>query len=259
MTERIETHEIAPGGLVALTIPAGDIRCKEGPEGTVVIAMSGNADALDALDVDASPEAIAVRATAAKRRRWVRGGSIDTVVTMPRDLDLTIDLGAGDIAVMGVAVRDIEVQLGSGDIRIDDVSGTTEVRVGAGDVRLGGLSGLAKVASAAGDVRVDAMSEITVSTAAGDVYLGDVSEAARIKSATGDIRVRRFAGSDLEIKTMSGDIGIGLVSGMVVKAAVKTLSGDFRNRIEPTPGPRVGSMNLTVNSFSGDVTLRTAK
>ncbi|MFC2153341.1 hypothetical protein ACFLQ7_01755, partial [Actinomycetota bacterium] len=70
---------------------------------------------------------------------------------------------------------------------------------------------------------------------------------------------RRFAGNDLEIKTMSGDVGIGLVPGMVVKAAVKTLSGDFRNRIEPTPGPRVGSMSLTVDSFSGDVTLSSAK
>ena len=80
-----------------------------------------------------------------------------------------------------------------------------------------------------------------------------------IKSATGDIRIRKFAGTDLEIKTMSGDATIGLVPGMIVNAAIKTLSGDLRNRIKPSPGEKTGSMNLTVTSFAGDVTLKSAK
>jgi hypothetical protein len=58
---------------------------------------------------------------------------------------------------------------------------------------------------------------------------------------------------------MSGDCTIGLGPGMVVKTAIKTLSGDFRNRIKPSHGDRTGSMNLTVTSFAGDVTLKSAK
>ena len=106
------------------------------------------------------------------------------------------------------------------------------MKIGTGDVRAGDLGGTAKISCAAGDVRVDSANEITVATAAGDLHLGDVSETARIKSATGDIRIRKFAGTDLEIKTMSGDVSIGLIPGMVVNAAVKTMSGDFRNRIK---------------------------
>jgi len=58
---------------------------------------------------------------------------------------------------------------------------------------------------------------------------------------------------------MSGDAHVAIVPGMVVNAAIKTMSGDFRNRIKPSTGERLGSMNLTITSFSGDVILRSAK
>ena len=89
--------------------------------------------------------------------------------------------------------------------------------------------------------------------------MGEAMESARIKSATGDVRVRKFGGSDLEIKTMSGDVIVGLVSGMVVNAAIKTLSGDLRNRIKSAAGAKTGRMNLTITSFAGDVILKSAK
>jgi DUF4097 and DUF4098 domain-containing protein YvlB len=156
-------------------------------------------------------------------------------------------------------VKDLEVSTGSGDVRVEDVHGAAEVKVGSGDIRIGTVTGIARLTSASGDLRLDAGTEIIVSTAAGDLFVGDVSEVARIKSATGDIRIRRFAGTDLEIRTMSGDVSIGLVPGLVVNAAVKTLSGDFRNRVKPTSTEKTQNVTLEVTSFSGDVTLRSAK
>ena len=58
---------------------------------------------------------------------------------------------------------------------------------------------------------------------------------------------------------MSGDCAIGLIPGVVVKAQIKTMSGDFRNRIKPSAGEKTGTMNLAVTSFSGDVVLKSAK
>jgi DUF4097 and DUF4098 domain-containing protein YvlB len=97
-----------------------------------------------------------------------------------------------------------------------------------------------------------------ISTAAGDVRLDNVERSARIKSASGDISIRRFAGTDLDVKTLSGDVRIGLIPNLEVKASIKTLSGDFRNRITPSSGDRVGIASLDVSSFSGDVTLLSA-
>ncbi|MDJ0792002.1 MAG: DUF4097 family beta strand repeat-containing protein [Acidimicrobiia bacterium] len=256
MSDRTETHEVGGSPEVSLYLHAGDIRIKPGVDGSVTVALSGRAEALDDIEIDATDDGVAVRAPG-KQRRWFGRGTIDCVLTIPEAADVTVHNGAGDVLI-GVDVQDLEVHTGAGDIRADDVAGTTDLKVGSGDIRTGRLAGPSRISSAAGDVRVDAATDLTVSTAAGDLYLGDVTESARVKSATGDVRIRRFAGSDLEIKTMSGDATVGLIPGMLVNTAIKTLSGDFRNRIKASEGEKAGTMNLTITSFAGDVTLKSA-
>jgi DUF4097 and DUF4098 domain-containing protein YvlB len=257
MSDRIDTYEVGAQAGIVIAIHAGDIRLKEGDPGRIVVKISGSPEAIDGIEVDATDDTVTVRSLA-KKRRWFIGGSVDVVVTLPKGSDVAINLGAGDVLV-GLPVGEIEVHGGSGDVRIEDVSGPTDIKVGSGDIRCGNLGGTAQISSAAGDIRLDSVTEMTVSTAAGDLFVGEISESAKIKSATGDIRIRRFAGTDLEIKTMSGDAHVAIVPGMVVNAAIKTMSGDFRNRIKPSSGERVGSMNLTITSISGDVILRSAK
>lgn len=257
MSDRIETYDIDSGAHILVSLHAGDIRFKHTDTASATIEMAGASDALDTIDVDATTEAIAITSTV-RKRRWFGIGTVDLVISIPADCDVTVRLGSGDLLV-GVPVKDLEVSTGSGDVRVEDVHGAAEVKVGSGDIRIGSVAGIARLTSASGDLRLDAGTEIIVSTAAGDLFVGDVSEVARIKSATGDIRIRRFAGTDLEIRTMSGDVSIGLVPGLVVNAAVKTLSGDFRNRVKPTSTEKTQNVTLEVTSFSGDVTLRSAK
>lgn len=257
MSDRIDTLEVVGQPHLVIQLHAADIRLKEGDAGRIVVQMSGSSDALDSIEVDATDDTVTVRTTQ-RKKRWFLGGSVDVVVTLPKGANVSISLGAGDI-VVGLSVGDLEVHQGSGDVRVDDVLGPTEIKVGSGDVRCANLSGTARISSAAGDVRIDTASELTVSTAAGDLYVGEITESGRIKSATGDIRIRKFSGTDLEVKTMSGDAHVALVPGMVVNASIKTMSGDFRNRIKPSSGERTGTMNLSITSFSGDVILRSAK
>jgi DUF4097 and DUF4098 domain-containing protein YvlB len=256
MSDRTETYDVEPNVSVVLRIRSGEIRFKEGDEGRVVIMLSGSADALSAIEIDTTPDTVTVSSTG-KKRRWI-GAAVDALVTLPVGSSVLVHSGSGDV-VVGVDVSDLEIYSGSGDVRADRVNGVCEIKLGSGDVRLGQVTGTSRVTSGAGDIRIDSATESVVSSAAGDVDLGDVTESARIRSAAGDVRVRKFSGSDLEIKTMSGDVIVGLIRGMVVNAAIKTLSGDLRNRIKPSPGERVGTMNLTVTSFSGDVILKSAK
>lgn len=257
MSDRKESYDVGPSPEIVVHLHAGDVRLKAGDEGVVKIGLSGNSEAVDAIEIEASSDTVAIRANKT-RRRWFGSGSVDALVTVPPQSNIIIHNGAGDVFV-GVASKDLEVHTGAGDVRIDDVDGSADLKVGSGDIRTGTIGGTARISSASGDVRIDKAQEIAVSTAAGDLHVGEVIEAARIKSATGDIRIRRFGGSDLEIKTMSGDCTIGLVAGMVVNASIKTMSGDFRNRVKSSGGEKTGTMNLTVTSFSGDVTLKSAK
>lgn len=257
MTDRTETYEVSGHPKVDIGLHAGDIRFKQGQPGFVTIVLSGSSEALGSVEIDASDEVITIQSIV-KRRRWFGGGSIDATVSVPEGADVIVRVGAGDV-VGGLDLGDVEVHSGSGDIRLDDIRGTADLKVGSGDIRVGSIAGVAKVKSASGDCRVDSATEISASTAAGDLYLGDVTEAATVKSAAGDVRIGRFSGTDLEVKTMSGDASIGLAPGFTVNANVKTMSGQLRNRTKPSGEPKAGSMNLTVVSFVGDVTLRSAK
>ena len=256
MTDRTETYDVGDAPHLSIFLHAGDIRLKAGDIGSVTVALSGNADAVNEIDIDANPEGVTVRSPG-KQRRWFGRGTVDALVSVPAGADVTIHNGAGDVFV-GLEVNDLEVHTGAGDIRVEDVSGTTELKVGSGDIRAGAFGSSARISTASGDVRLESVGELTVSTAAGDISIGSITDSAMIKSATGDIRIRKFAGTDLEIKTMSGDVTIGLIPGMIVNAAIKTLSGDLRNRIKPSSGEKTGSMNLAVTSFAGDVTLKSA-
>lgn len=257
MSDRTETYDIDPGSHVLVSLHAGDVRFKEGADPVVVIAMTGSSDALDMIDVDATSESVAVTSTVGKRRSFGTG-SVDLTFTLPSGCDITVRLGAGD-ALVSVAVNDLEVSTGAGDVRVEEVTGTADIEVGSGDIRVGSVAGNARISSANGDIRLESVSEIVASTAAGDVLLGDVSEIARIKSATGDVRVRHCCCTDLEVKTMSGDVDIALVPGMIVNASIKTMSGELRNRVKPSSVEKTTTLNLDVTSLSGDVTLRTAK
>ena len=79
MSDRKETYEVTDGPHVLLYLNSGDIRVREGAAGAVTIAMSGNPEVLDTIEIDATDDTVTARSTA-KKRRWF-GGSIDTVVT----------------------------------------------------------------------------------------------------------------------------------------------------------------------------------
>ena len=101
--------------------------------------------------------------------------------------------------------------------------------------------------------------DVTIKSASGDVVMGRVDGLGRIRTASGDVKVRNYQGIDLDISTMSGDVFVGLAAGRTVGASIKTLSGDFRNKIKPANGVRTGAMALSISSFSGDVTLTSVK
>ena len=255
MSDRVETYDVSAVPSIDIAAQSGDIVIKPSDEPRVKIVLTGNAEAVDLMQIDASPESISIRSRHTKGRFFSK--RVDMVVSAPPGGYLKIDLASGQIRVR-MPLAELVVTTASGDIRVDKTVGLVKVKVASGDVSLSDVVGDADVTSANGDIKIPSAGDVTVSTASGDVRIGEATRTITIKSASGDVNVKKFGGSDLDITTMSGDIGIGLVSGLQVNASVKTLSGDFRNRIKATEGERTGSMSLRVKSFTGDVTLRSA-
>lgn len=255
MTDRVETHDVAGSPAFDLATNAGDILVKEWDEPRVKIELSGDTQLVDAALVDVTADLITVHS---RERSRMFGRRVHITVTTPPGGSVRARVGAGGIRIRA-AMSELSMDSGAGDIRVDEAVSDVMIRVGSGDVTLPEISGDADINTANGDIRIKSVSNIKIGTAAGDVTIGNVERTGRIKAASGDITVRRFAGTDLEVKTMSGDVRIGLIPNLEVKATIKTLSGDFRNRITPSSGDRIGNATLQVSSFTGDVTLTSAK
>lgn len=252
MSERIETVEVTGVPLIEIASAAGDIVIRKGDAGHATIALSGAEEALEDAVVETTSDLISIKVRSTKARFFTR--RVDMIVTVPSGGTLRADIGSGSLRVL-LPMEEVVVGAASGEVRIDKTVGDLTVKVGSGDVCVGAVSRQATIASANGDVRVNAGHDLRINTASGDVRVGEIRGVARIKSASGDVVVEKCGGTELEVKTMSGDTRVGLVPGMEVKASVRTLSGDFRNRVTPSGDSRTGSMTLELTSFSGDVTL----
>lgn len=255
MSDRTETYDVRTPVRVDIRALAGDVIVREADDDKVKIILSGHADTVNATLIDVEDDTISIRTDPQRRSRRFFARGMDIIVTMPPGGIVHIAKGAGDTRLR-LPLREVQIESGSGDVRLDYPVGDVKIKVASGEVTCASVEGEIVVTSASGDIKLKDVNDATVNTASGSTRLGRVSGMLKIKSASGDIRIKDFEGSELEVHTLSGDTTVGLAPGRTVKASIKTLSGEFRNRITPTEGERVGEVTLEVHSFSGDVTLR---
>ena len=141
---------------------------------------------------------------------------------------------------MGSVAR-LDIDTASGDATATAVAAVTSCSTASGDVELGRVGG-----------------RLTVSTASGDVRVTEADDDVEIGSASGDVRVDRCGGSNVAVKTISGDVVVGLPSGIRVEPDITTLSG--RTHF-PEPVTASGTelrrvVRLGLKTVSGDITIR---
>jgi hypothetical protein len=255
VSERRESFEVAGPVPIIVTNPSGDVIVGPADGDIVTVLLSGDDDAVEGTTVDGSAAAVSVCVNENHRRRFAK--RVDVLISVPPGGVLRARLGSGDITVQ-LPMRTVEVNTASGDVRVDQSVAELRVKAASGDISIDGVVSEAAISSASGGVRISKVDNIVVKTASGSVGLGTVTSAASVKSASGDVKLQDFSGSDLDIKTMSGDVTIGLVPGLEIDATITVASGEFENRIEPSGVEPVGGARLSIKSFSGDVALRSS-
>ncbi len=152
---------------------------------------------------------------------------------------------------------DAEVELGSADLRCRGRLGEVRVRVASGDVLLDAVDGRLDVTSASGDVDVAAANAGgSLRSASGDVRLRRAAGRVSITTASGDLSIESIDEGDVELKSASGDMRVGIARGSRLRVDARSLSGDTSSELElgavapPGDGPLV---ELNAASMSGDI------
>jgi DUF4097 and DUF4098 domain-containing protein YvlB len=123
-----------------------------------------------------------------------------------------------------------------------------------------------ELATASGDIEVAGMSGGTVlSTASGDLDVRNCRESVELSSASGDIAIAECRGTDVRIKTASGDVSVQAEGDLACSTAsgdieaemanirtldIRTVSGDQSLKLGLAPDGRI-----SVTSVSGDIGL----
>lgn len=197
---------------------------------------------------------------------------LSVTVTAPARSTLTGRSGSADLGVDGVAAR-VDASTGSGDVRVQRCEGPVEVRTGSGEVRLSSVVGTLRARTGSGGVDVISLEGPgNVQTGSGDVRMGAVSDDLTVRTGSGDLTITDAAAGRLELTTGSGELRVGIGSGVLAEIDVSSGSGKARSDlpVSGSPGqqeagstpdqatPRSAALRVRGRTGSGDALITSA-
>ena len=232
----------------------------------------------DAEEVTVEQRGEQITVIAPQRRSGFFGGGHNEYrvhVTMPSGSAIASKLGSADVSVTGrvgetslragsgdVRMEEVtdnaDIQTGSGDVQVDSVGGDLRVKAGSGDVQLGQVHGDASVSTGSGDVTITyTAGSVEVKSGSGDIQLRDAHEDVSLSTASGDLTVRTLHRGRLRANNVSGDIEVGVPSGVPVWTDITTMTGDVSSNLVGAGQPVDDQdyIELRARTVSGDIHL----
>lgn len=247
---RDEQFQVGERAQLEVQIPSGDLQVIAGSE-TGMIRVSLDASNVDGFEITQMGDTVSVRESS----RWLsRSRSVRMVVQVPHRTDVTVTSASAGVSLRGT-FGSVRARTASGDVDVDEVD-RLEVSTASGDTRVGVVHGDAGFTTASGDIAVTSTSgRLGASLASGDLSAQRVGGGVDVGTASGDVSIGRCDGSDIVVKTVSGNIRLGLPAGIRVEPEISTISG----RVSlPTAGatPVAGerrTVRVRLRSTSGDI------
>ncbi|HEY6568048.1 MAG TPA: DUF4097 family beta strand repeat-containing protein [Actinomycetota bacterium] len=257
------TYETPDGVSVELRIPAGDIHVKATDTTQAVVRITGERNP-DDIEVECSPRGSQGKLIRIGTRRksfgfgsWGRDLRVD--LTVPVGTDLDTETGSADLNVDG-EIGSVSVRTGSGDVSFEDSLGNVTVKAASGDVNGGAVAGSLTVHGASGDLRARSVGgPLVCRTASGDLQVGRLDGDATVTAASGDIRIDSADAGTLSLKTVSGDIAVGVKPGTAVWLDLTSTTGDAVSDLDGGSEPSDGAtLEVHATAVSGDIRVHRA-
>lgn len=262
------TFETPEGLSLDLTIVAGTVEVHAIDTAQTTLRIDGGRETDDlAIDLfPAGPRGHQLVVEHRAKKSWgifSIGVDLDVDVTVPIGTHVTCDAGSADVTVDG-RVGSLSVRMGSGDVRFDEVGGDVTVKTASGGVKGRRVAGDLTVQGASGDVTVARVEgSLELRTASGDLRIGEAGGPVHATTMSGDLEVRALAGPSAELRSVSGDIEVGVSQGRGVYLDLSSLNGDVRSDLEAGVAPARDAdqgpdVDLAASTVSGDIRVRRA-
>ena len=174
--------------------------------------------------------------------------------------DIGIKTGSGDVHVEAGA--HVKVGTGSGEVSLGRVD-EAWAKTGSGDIAVEAVAGDVTLSSGSGDVRVSEIDgNASISTASGNVDVRTSSGALGVKTASGDVAVRRAFAGELEAKTASGRVTVGVPEGTAVLLDCRSVAGQCRSGLTASAAPAEGDeqrLQVRARTVSGNIDITRSK
>lgn len=262
---RIDTTvAFSRGGTVGVTLPNGEVIVRGWDRDQVRVHATSD-------DGDIRLDASSSRLTLGMGGGGSREAHIE--VTVPFGARLSVRAQSADVDVRGTR-GDVEANSQSGDMHVEDV-GRLDLGALSGDVQVRGVNGDAAVRTISGDFRLDGVKgDVDVETVSGEIEVrGAASKFVRAHSVSGDVTYDGTVDPSgrYELTTHSGEIRLTMPRTASAQIAVSTWSGSVDSEFPITlkPGEHGfgnarrftfdvggGAARITLESFSGDITIR---
>jgi DUF4097 and DUF4098 domain-containing protein YvlB len=185
-----------------------------------------------------------------KRRR------LAITVTVPTGSALTTRTASATVEATG-RYGTVSAHAASGRIDLDQVDGDVEAHVASGDVSI--RSGRAVSAhSASGQIRIGhASGDVDIKAASGRIEVGVAEASVRAKTASGDISIDEARSGTISLNVASGDLRIGVRSGVTALLDLRSVSGRIRSDLPVDDvAPDGGApLEIKARSTSGNVSV----
>ncbi len=206
------------------------------------------ADAVRQARIEKTGNRVVVRAAKAWQLRNV---PVAVTVHAPAGSHLEVRAGSADVKVTGAAGR-ADILTGSGEVSLERADGAATIRTGTGAVKLGPtLAGL-QLRSGSGSVEAASIAgPATLGTGTGNVWLGAIEGDVMARTGSGDLSVADAAAGSLELITGSGEVRVGVRSGVRAEVELASAAGRVSSELDVSDTPPEGAVALKVRARTG--------
>ena len=208
--------------------------------------------------------------------RMLRRNAVTVRVEVPEGGQVTVATASADIEING-SVGEVDVKTASGDASVDDVAADVKATTASGSITMGTVGGDIKAQTAVGRPallerggldpvlhrlgRPGGRGGREPGGGQGDLRqraAGRGRRGAKVANVSGNVRVLTLSEGALHVRSVSGDVAVGVAKGVDLHVDIETASGIVHSEIALHEAPASGRrpetrVDLSVRSVSGNV------